>query len=261
MITDSFDPVSPAIINPDEILGTPQHFFDTCIVTFSSVILAHALSAFPCEPVAEIRACNGVTPIYAFAWQGKTYGLYLSHIGASGAGTDVIECSHLAGAKRFILFGSAGCLNRAATAGKYVVPTAAYRDEGMSYHYAAPADYIPVPGAAEVARIFEALGVPHAEGRIWTTDAFYRETRTQADARIREGCLAVDMEVAGVQAVCDFHGLRLYCFLMTGDVLDGPTYEFEGLHAANHDLDKFYLALEIARHLEDEAPLPPAPAP
>lgn len=249
MIIHSFDPDSPAIINPDEILGTPQHFFDTCIVTFSWQIRDHVLSSFPCEQVTETHSCAGNSPIWAFPWKGKRLGLYLSHVGAPAAATDVIECAHLAGARNFVVFGSAGCLNRAAAAGRYVVPTAAYRDEGMSYHYAPPADYIAMPGADTVARALQAAGAPYVLGKTWSTDAFYRETRDQAAARVKEGCLAVDMEAAAMQAVCDFHGLGLYYFLAPGDVLDGPTYEFEGLHAANHNLDKFYLALQIADSL------------
>jgi uridine phosphorylase len=66
---------------------------------------------------------------------------------------------------------------------------------------------------------------------------------------VDEGCLAVEMELAGVQAVCDFHGFALYDFLMTGDVLDQPEYSVAELHNANHSLDKFYLALEIALHI------------
>ena len=46
--------------------------------------------------------------------------------------------------------------------------------------------------------------------------------------------------------MCDFHGFTLYNFLVTGDVLDAPTYENEGLHEANHGLDKLWIALHIA---------------
>lgn len=54
------------------------------------------------------------------------------------------------------------------------------------------------------------------------------------------------MELAGVQALCDFYGLTLYDFLEAGDVISDSSYDINGLHAANHDLGKLYLALEIA---------------
>ena len=58
--------------------------------------------------------------------------------------------------------------------------------------------------------------------------------------------IAVEMEVAGVQSVCDFYNLELYDFLEAGDVLESSGYEVEGLHGANHNLGKLYIALEIA---------------
>lgn len=60
---------------------------------------------------------------------------------------------------------------------------------------------------------------------LWTTDAIYRETKAKLEARKNEGCLAVEMELAGVQAVCDFYGWDLYDFLVTGDVLDQAVYD------------------------------------
>lgn len=48
-----------------------------------------------------------------------------------------------------------------------------------------------------------------------TTDAIYRETKAKFEARKSEGCIAVEMELAGVQAVCDYYGWNLYDFLVT----------------------------------------------
>ena len=67
--------------------------------------------------------------------------------------------------------------------------------------------------------------------------------------RQKEGCIAVEMELAGVQSVCDYYGFALYDFLVTGDVLSGEKYEVEGFNDANHNLDKFYIALEIAKRI------------
>lgn len=67
--------------------------------------------------------------------------------------------------------------------------------------------------------------------------------------RKEEGCIAVEMEIAGVQSVCDFHDLDLYSFIVTGDVLSEEKYEVGGLHNANHNLDKFFIALKIAKRI------------
>ena len=249
MRCDTFDPNSPPVITPAEVYGPQKHLISTVLITFSQVIYQTVQASFPCRTIGEIPACNGNTTILAFPFQGKELGILLSPVGATAAGTFVVDTNWLTGAEHFILFGSAGCLNRAATQGKLVVPTAAYRDEGISYHYAPAAPYIDIPNAPQVAALFEQLQVPHVAGRIWTTDAIYRETRAKLEARRAEGCLAVDMEIAGVQAVCNYHGFQLYCFLMTGDVLDQPAWDVAELGEANHSLSNLKLALSLAASL------------
>lgn len=249
MIIDSFDTRTAPILTPDAFYGEQKHLCDTCIVIFSRVIFANILETFPCEQIAEIRACNAVRPVYALTHQGRKIAFYLSGIGSTAAATDVIEVNWLTGATRFVMFGSAGSLNQQATRGRYVIPTEAYRDEGMSYHYAEPADYIAIPGADTVAAMFDRMKIPYIKARVWTTDAIFRETRGLMEQRTQEGCVAVEMELAGVQAVCSFYGFRLYNFLLTGDVLDEPEYRYADLHHANHSLDKFDIALEIALSL------------
>ena len=76
-----------------------------------------------------------------------------------------------------------------------------------------------------------------------------RETVGLVEKRKEEGCIAVEMELAGVQALCDFYDLELYNFLEAGDVLESSGYEVEGLHGANHNLGKLYIALDIALSL------------
>lgn len=249
MIIHSFDTNSEPIATPQAFCGEQKHICDTCIVTFSREIFDYVLENYDCPQIDEIRSCCWTKPICLLEVGGKRIAFILAYAGAVTAATDVIETWWKTGATKFIMFGSAGSLNSAATSGKYVVPTEAYRDEGMSYHYAPPADFIKIRGSDKVAEIFGELKMPYTEGRVWTTDAFYRETKNLVERHQSEGCLAVEMELAGVQAVCDFHGLGLYNFLVTGDVLDSPEYEVSGLSNANHSLDKFYLALEIAARI------------
>lgn len=161
----------------------------------------------------------------------------------------MIDVNWLTGAGKFIMFGSAGSLDSNVTNGKFVIPTESYREEGLSYNYAAPANYIKIRNSKIVKTILDELNLPSVMGKVWTTDAIYRETKAKLEARKAEGCVAVEMELAGVQAVCDFYGWDLYDFLVTGDVLDQAVYDVSGLSNANHNMDKLYIAIEIAKRI------------
>lgn len=63
----------------------------------------------------------------------------------------------------------------------------------------------------------------------------------------KDNCLAVAMEIASVQAVCDFYALKLYNFLTSGDVIsigDKIHYSFYDLSKASHDINYFLLHLK-----------------
>lgn len=207
------------------------------------------LETYTYEEVGIIRCCNGITKVYVFEIDGMKIAGYLSHIGSAMAGGDVIDVNWLTGANKFIMFGSAGSLDSDATDGKFVIPTESYREEGLSYNYVEPSDYIEIRNSKVVKKIFDELKLPNVSGKVWTTDAIYRETKAKLEARKSEGCIAVEMELAGVQAVCDYYGWNLYDFLVTGDVLDKAVYDISGLANANHNMDKLYIAIEIAKRI------------
>ena len=246
MITDSFDVQSKPIISLKDFYGEQKMLADVCIITFSEVIYSAILEAYKCEKIAQIGACNGCIPIYSFTHKGRSIAFYLSPLGSTMAAQCLLDANWVCGATKFVMFGSSGSLAHEKTANRFVIPTEAYRDEGMSYHYAPPADYISVKNSGFVRALFEELNVPYVEGKTWTTDAVLRETQGQMAKRKAEGCIAVEMEIAGVQSVCDFHGMELYSFIVTGDVLSDDGYTVGELADANHNIDKFRLALEIA---------------
>ena len=248
MITDVFEK-SEVLFGPKDFYGEQKHLCDKCIIVFSEKIFAYMLETYVHEEAGFIRCCNGITTVYVFEIDGMKIAGYLSHIGSALAGNDVIDVNWLTGANKFIMFGSAGSLDSNATNGKFVIPTESYRDEGLSYHYAAPADYIKIKNSEIVKTILNELNLLSVEGKVWTTDAIYRETKAKMEARKAEGCIAVEMELAGVQAVCDFYGWDLYDFLVTGDILDQAVYDVSGLANANHNMDKLYIAIEIAKRI------------
>lgn len=143
MITDAFDK-SEVVFGPKDFYGKQKHLCDQCMIVFSELIFQYMLETYSHEEAGVIAFCNGSITVYIFDIEGMRIAGYLSHIGSAMAGGDVIEVNWITGATKFIMFGSAGSLDRNATNGKFVIPTESYREEGMSYHYAAPADYIKI---------------------------------------------------------------------------------------------------------------------
>jgi len=244
-MNDFYDSHTKPLFTPEDFYGSKRDCADICIVIFSREIHAYMLDQFDCVKCGEMTGCNMNIPIHLFEYNGKQVAFYLSSIGSALASHNVIESNWLTGAETFIMFGSAGTLDSSRTAGRYVIPSRAYRGEGMSFYYAAPSDYININGADKVAECFEEAGIPYVTGPVWTTDAFYRETERLVTERRNEGCLAVEMELAGVQAVCDHYGWHLYDFLETGDVVDVDGYDISTLSEANHDTRKLKAAFAI----------------
>lgn len=246
MITDCFDIETDPIISMKDFYGEQNHIVDICLIIFSDEIHKHLLKEFECEEIAKLTACNGNTPIYKMNYKGTDIAFYLTGIGSAVASSMCYEANWLTGATKFIMFGSCGSLDREKTEGKFIIPTESYRGEGCSYYFAEPADYIKIKNCDKLAKIFEEIGAPYVLGKVWTTDSMIRETKGLVAKRKADGCIAVEMEVAGVQAVCDFYDLELYDFLEAGDVLAASGYEVEGLREANHNFGKLYIALETA---------------
>ncbi len=246
MITNSYHSERESLFSPGAFLGERNHICDIALATFSYEILNAVLNRYSHKEVGNMGSANGNRPIYMLDVDGRQIIFYMSGIGSCVAGNHTIEMQWQTGIKKLIVFGSAGALDNESTKGRYVIPTQAYRDEGMSYHYCEPSDYIDIENGSALAGIFEKLELPYVCGKVWTTDAPYRETRTAVSKRQQEGCIAVEMELAGIQAVCSFYGIELYDFLVTGDILDGEDYDSGGLHDANHSLGKFYTALKIS---------------
>lgn len=249
MITDCFDTSTEPIISLKEFYGEQKHIVDICLIIFSKELHAHLLQEYSCKEIGKLTCCNGDTPIYKMNYKGKDVAFYLTGIGSAQAASLCYEAHWLTGATKFVMFGSCGSLDKNKTTGKFIIPTESYRGEGCSYYFAPPADYITIKNSEKLAKIFDELSAPYVLGKVWTTDSMVRETEGLVAKRKAEGCIAVEMELAGVQAVCNFYGLELYDFLESGDVLEASGYEVEGLYKANHDLGKLYIALEIATRI------------
>ena len=238
MIIHDFDISTDPVVSIESFYGKQKRIVEKCLIIFSKVIHDYLLSRYDCSVIGEIGSCTGSIPIYSFM-----------HESEQVAFGSCYEAHWLTGATKFIMFGSCGSLDREKTFGRFIISTECYRGDGASYYYAPPSDYLPVRNAEKLSAIFDEIGVPYVKGRTWTTDALYRETAGLVQKRKNEGCLAVEMELAGVEALCAFYGLELYDFLEAGDVLEESAYDVKELAGANHNLGKLMIALEIAKRI------------
>ncbi|MEJ8751504.1 nucleoside phosphorylase [Lagierella sp. ICN-221743] len=249
MIIDSYDKDTESVISLKDFFGERKYITEKCLIIFSKSILEYLLDNFECQEIGNIESVNGSRPVYKSSFEGQEFAFYLSIIGSALSSTDCVVVNWITGSNKFIMFGSCGSLDKEKTFGKYIIPTEAYRGEGASYYYKAPSDYLDIKNHDKVEEFFIREKAPYTKGKVWTTDVMLRETRGLVSKRKSEGCIAVEMELAGVQAACDFYGLELYNFLEAGDVLNEGSYEVEGLQSANHNLGKLYLALKFLKEI------------
>ena len=254
MITDSFDVESKALIDPQKVvkkdMAEKYAFYpDVIILTFSKEMLNELVELGEIEIIGKDLTVGNNKEYPVCRVKGTNIGISLTIIGEQMATAAIEELHALFGCKKFILFGSCGALIDIEE-GKLIVPTEAYRDEGVSYHYAEPADYIKISKAEKLIEIFNNVGADYVKGKTWTTDAFFRETENNRNRRINEGCICVEMEVAGLQAVCDFRGIEFYPFLYGADSLAGDwTKRILGDREIDYQLVFFYLAKKVAERV------------
>ena len=246
----TFDP-APGMLSPAHIASPVPGFPETVVVTFSPPLVDLMTKTGGREQISELHA--GYTlPIYRFTHEGHPLGAYFSPLGGSACGA-LMEEVIAKGARRFLFFGSCGTLEKGVDAGHIIVPTAAWRDEGTSYHYLPASDEVAVPTAPTLCRVLDALAVPYRTGKTWTTDGFYRETAGNAEKRRQAGCLCVEMECASVMAIGQFRRIPVYQFVYGADSLSGESWDPRILGSISSDLKERLarLALSVAVRLKD----------
>lgn len=219
-----------AFINPcdttKEIIGFPE----VCITTFSESIIKDFIDKNKAEIIANLYSANGIIPVYEIEYAGKKMGLFLSRVGGPACVAGLEEIIAM-GAKKIIQFGCCGILNESSAGGRIIIPSAAVRDEGTSYHYVPESEEIMAEQSSIdiTTQCMEKLGIPYVVGKIWTTDAIYREIKTVIEERKKQGCLAVEMECASSLAVARFRNIPFLSFFYGADSLDDDTWDSRDL--------------------------------
>ena len=234
------------LLKPSSLIKERNTMPETAIMLWSPSLFNALKDQFKCKTLSTFR-CGVQCPVYGFKHKGKDLACVLLPIGAPVA-AGFIEEYFVRGVKHFVCLGTCGSLSEQ-TKGKIIVPTFAYRDEGTSWHYA-PHDepWIKIKTALETASILESLGVPVICGKVWTCDAFYRETPSAVAMMKNQGCLAVEMECAANIAVTQYRGADCYQMLFSADKLEGDYWQAGTLGKRNRSVNEKLanLALEVA---------------
>lgn len=255
MLLTEFDYDRSAVIEPWMVHKPVENFPETVIAIFSHTLFDSLVTLLGGTPIANTKDVDGHWPICEVTYKGKRFAFCKARLGAPacvGIFEDIIPM----GAKRIILLGNCGVLDRSIGDCGIIIPTRAIRDEGTSYHYAPAADYIEVnrKHTDTFISVLQEFGYPYVTGTTWTTDAFYRETRGKVTRRKEMGAICVEMECAAMQAMCDFRGVEFFQYFYAGDNLDNPTWDPRSLSGTSRLADKEKIALlafELACRIEN----------
>jgi len=239
-----------AIIEPSRVIK-PIDVAEHCVLCFFQEVIRDLVrEGAQARHVHDGESEAGDYPVYELDYGGRRLAIVHPGVGASSAAARLEHMIAL-GCRKFVACGGAGVLVGSIAVGRIVVPTAAIRDEGTSYHYLPPAREV-APTRRALAAIEAVLRENHHDyvrGKTWTTDAVYRESRPRMARRQREGCVVVEMEAASFFAVARFRGVEFAQILYGGDSLAGPRWDPRGWnrHATRERL--FHLAAEACLRL------------
>jgi len=126
------------------------------------------------------------------------------------------------GVRKAFFIGWCGSIDQRVCIGDIIVPTGAWIDEGTSVHYgqSAKAAVAPDEGLKEMLHhVLQQRRLTFQCGTIWTTDAIFRETRTQLHRYQQLGALAVEMELSALLSAAAFYDFAMAAILTVSDEL------------------------------------------
>ena len=197
-----------------------------CVITFFRKELNQFVEEKKLPVIGHLHSEVLDIPIYEYSVSKERICITMPFSTAPGA-AGTIEELHAMGCDKFIICGGAGSIKKDSKVGEIIVPIAAVRDEGTSYHYLEPSREVECHKATAEFIIsgLEKLGIPYTVGKTWTTDAMYRETPEMIELRRNEGCITVEMETAAFFAVSKYYDIPLAQLLYAGDDVSGEKWD------------------------------------
>ena len=230
MILEEFDETINSTFDPYEVENVIENFPKVGVTCFSKKLLDQLVNKFNGVEIALSSNGNGKLPIYRINYKGHDLALFMSRVGAS---TCIVQYEELfaMGLEKVIVFGTCGVLDKAIDDLAIIIPNFAIRDEGTSYHYLKSSREVVVNPKYkdEFIKLLEKHNYSFIIGKVWTTDAPYRETRKKVLQRKQEGCVCVDMECSAISALAKFRNKEVFQFFYAADNLDSAEWDKRSL--------------------------------
>ena len=231
---DNKNPAAASVFAPSALLREARRHKNladvnvppVCVLDPDGDIVRHLKSTGQ-EKAANDWPCYH-TELYSFEIGGHRAGIIGCAVGAPFA-VLVAEELFASGCELLISVTSAGQITQTTKPPYFVVIDRALRDEGTSYHYAAPSDYSEADPSlvAMAAQALARSGVNAIVGASWTTDAPFRETAEAIAAARGKGILAVEMEAAGLYAFSAAKGKKVLCLAHVTNTMAVAEGDFE----------------------------------
>jgi purine-nucleoside phosphorylase len=132
----------------------------------------------------------------------------------------IVESLKVWGVESVLFVGWSGAVSRRVKTGDIILPDSAISDEGTSGHYRVSSSstaHPSLPLFRQTKMALEKLGGTFHEGKIWSTDAIFRETVQKVKHYQQIDALAVDMELSAVFTVADFRRMHAAGLLVVSD--------------------------------------------
>lgn len=233
-IMENKAPASPSVFSPSALLRearrqkglSPANVPPICVLDPDGDILRRLKST------EQARRCETWpcyhTDLYTFSLAGETAGIIGCAVGASFA-VLIAEELFACGCRHLLSVTSAGQIVAPNPPPYFVVIDRALRDEGTSYHYAAPSEFAEADAkvVVTVANALRDEGMVAFIGPSWTTDAPFRETIEAIEAARAKGILAVEMEAAALYAFAKTRGVSVLCLAHVTNTMGLAERDFE----------------------------------
>jgi purine-nucleoside phosphorylase len=216
-------PNSDAIINPGIGKRSPQ-LGTLAVMVATETDLSMICSLWNLSPKSFQKIF--ISKLYIPKQSNPDISLIGPMVGAPYA-TMLLENLIAWGVRKIIFLGWCGAISEKVKIGDIILPTSAIVDEGTSSHYISN-NSLSQPTPVLIAQIqgyLQEKNIKFHHGKIWSTDAVYRETRDKVQYFQKQDVLAVDMETSALFSVAKFRNVGIGAILVVSDELSTMSWK------------------------------------